>query len=77
MTCCSDDYDDWDDETPYTNCLHCAGRLIDAEQEYGMCDDCFEVMVERDRKRREWREYHPGEPCPEIELPPMPERKLT
>jgi hypothetical protein len=36
------------------------------------CDHCYEIMAERSSKRREWDYYHPGEPCPECELPSLP-----
>jgi hypothetical protein len=39
------------------------------------CGYCYDVMAEREQKRREWAHYHPGEACPEIELPAMPARK--
>lgn len=41
-----------------------------AELGYDFCPDCSELEIERSNKRREWAEYHPGEPCPEEELPP-------
>jgi hypothetical protein len=53
-------------------CDYCKGPLLSwDEQEYGVCDDCAEILIERSNKTREWGEYH-DEPCPEIELPPMP-----
>jgi hypothetical protein len=34
-------------------------------------EDAAEAMYLRSRARAEWDHYHPGEPCPEIELPPL------
>ncbi len=39
------------------------------------CGHCYDVMAEREAKRRDWEHWHDGEPCPEIELPAMPARK--
>lgn len=41
-----------------------------------LCEGCVEHSEERRKARDEWNHYHPGEPCPEIELPqPAPIRK--
>ncbi len=32
------------------------------------CYNCEDRLIERDRKRQEWNEFHPDTPCPEIEL---------
>lgn len=62
-------------------CRQCGGRTewgsyidedgcrIDEPEPY--CEYCYEIMAERSAKRREWDYYHPGEPCPECELPPL------
>lgn len=51
-------------------CANCGCWLADeVERRYGYCDSCAETLVENSRARQEWAEYHPGEPCPDIELP--------
>jgi hypothetical protein len=53
------------------NCRHCKRPLVDwLECEYGYCDRCLENLEDRSRRRAEWDEFHPGEPCPEVELEP-------
>lgn len=32
------------------------------------CRNCNDRDIERNNKRREWDEYHPGEPMPKSEL---------
>ena len=56
---------EWDDNA---YCDEDEDGFISGDYE-AFCDYCYEVMAERDRARREWAEYHPGEPCPEVELP--------
>lgn len=34
-----------------------------------LCEGCVEHSEDRRKARIEWHDYHPGEPCPEIELP--------
>jgi hypothetical protein len=59
-----------------SGCEYCGGYFrTETAAEVGVCDDCAELMVARAHKRRDWQEWHgPDEPCPEIELPPMPKR---
>ena len=53
-------------------CRHCNGWLIDhLELEYGYCDRCLAALEDRAQERREWDHYH-DDPCPEIELTPLP-----
>jgi len=50
------------------------GCKIDEPGDY--CDYCLDVMAERSRQRREW-EYCHEEPCPEIEMTPLPKRQTA
>lgn len=56
----------WDDH----NYIDEDGDCVGGYAEY--CDYCEDIIIEREKARREWAYYHPGEACPEIELPPMP-----
>ncbi len=43
------------------------GSCPHGERESYDCDKC--ALAERQyMNRREWNEFHPGEPCPDIEL---------
>ncbi|WP_226560781.1 hypothetical protein [Salipiger thiooxidans] len=42
-----------------------------------LCHDCVEISEERRKARAEWNYYHPGEPCPEVELPQPAPRRWT
>lgn len=59
-------------------CKYCGNETewIDGDEEGGyhadLCPYCEDIAIARSQKRAEWREYHPGEPCPEIELPQFP-----
>lgn len=54
-------------------CKQCGYPLIEEiELDYETCQHCLETMAERTRQRSEWDHCHPGEPCPEIELTPLP-----
>ncbi len=54
----------WEDEDGFVS-----------EDPIDLCHYCVEHDENRARARREWTYYHPGEPCPEIELPqPAPQR---
>lgn len=55
-----------------TKCKYCGEGVGFEHWEWGydFCQNCAEIEEERSRKKREWAEYHPGEPCPECELPP-------
>lgn len=49
-------------------CKKCKLPLLsENELEFEHCERCLEAQAERYQRRREWNEYHPGEPCPEIE----------
>lgn len=54
-----------------TKCKYCGGPIGYENYEWGFdfCDWCSEIAEEQSNKLREWRHYHPGEPCPEEELP--------
>lgn len=52
-------------------CQHCNSSLwSDDELDFNTCNPCLESQYERSQAQQEWDYYHPGEPCPEIELPP-------
>ncbi len=54
-------------------CSSCERPLMyEMEIEFGVCERCSEAMYERSQQRTEWGYYHPGEPCPESELTPLP-----
>lgn len=58
-----------------TRCRCCRLVLISHDEiDAGVCSECIESLIERSRRRSEWTEYH-DEPCPEIELAPMPGEK--
>ena len=40
-----------------------------SDEPVDLCHGCVEHHEERRKARAEWNYYHPGEPCPEIELP--------
>lgn len=56
-------------------CRACQKAEDDAQDDY--LDDCMsdeeieaaERAYENSKARAEWDHYHPGEPCPDIELP--------
>ena len=52
-------------------CYECKLPLLDEiEVESGLCERCADKAIERNRRRDEWDEFHPGEPCPKEELEP-------
>lgn len=54
---------------PERRCARCKAHLLSQDElDFGVCEDCAERAYHREQKRREWDHYHPGEPCPEIEL---------
>ena len=54
------------------SCRYCRAPLLDEiELDHGTCCDCADRLYERSKARDEWGHFH-DEPCPEIELPPMP-----
>ena len=46
--------------------------LYEDEFYFGHCDYCREPIEERNRQEDDWDRYHPGAPCPETELTPLP-----
>lgn len=63
------------ERTEWNDHAHCDedGFISGDYEEF--CDYCYEVMAEREKARREWAHYHPGEACPEIELPQFPKQR--
>lgn len=45
---------------PWPRCLNC--------REYLFCIPCEDDEYEREQKLAAWAQFHPGEPCPELEL---------
>jgi hypothetical protein len=42
-----------------------------SDEPVDLCHDCVEFSDERRKARDEWRHFHPGEACPDIELPQL------
>lgn len=55
-------------------CRQCGKPALGVNDEgyaYQYCDSCLDILIERSQQRAEWEQFH-DEPCPGVELTPLP-----
>ena len=60
----------------YPPCRCGALLWTDIERYNAICSRCIDRKINQEKRRREWDYYHPGEPMPNSENPPMTNPEL-